>query len=65
MKNCALARDVFISANLTMLCLGGQIAFKVVLLAGSRSELDDPPAFTKVIKNRALARDVLKILMIF
>ena len=24
-----------------------------------------PPAFSKIIKNRALARDVLKILMIF
>ena len=42
-----------------MLCLGGQIAFTLVLLKGVPTELDDPPAFTKIIKNRALARDVL------
>ena len=48
-----------------MLCLGGQIAFTLVLRGGSRNELDDPPAFTKIIKSRALARDVLKILMMF
>ena len=27
--NCALAQDVFISANLTMSCLGGQVAFSL------------------------------------
>ena len=53
------------SVYLTMLCLGGQVAFTLVLLGGSRNELDDPPAFTKIIKNRALSRDVFKILMIF
>ena len=52
------------SAFLTMLCLGGQIAFTLVLLGGSRNELDDPPAFTKILEKRALAGDVLKILRI-
>ena len=45
--------------------LGGRFGFTFLLVGGSRNELDDQPAFTKVIKNRALARDVLKILMIF
>ena len=35
------------------------------LARGSRNELDHPPAFTKTIKNRALAQNVFKILMIF
>ena len=45
-----------------MLCLGGQIAFILVLLGGGRNELDDPPIFTKIIKNRALARDILDVM---